>query len=259
MNLPLHDVIDDANVPGLRDAIAPAELFSAPLYERLRPAYRAEMIALKRRRRLALGSCVTVLFENRDTVLYQLHEALRAEGIADPARRAARIGDYDRLVPRPGELTLTLLVDGACPARSARIAEALAASTACLSLSIGHRPIPAEPLDLDQFPDGAVRYLRFVLSPADARRLGRCRPAVHLELQCAGYAAAVRLGRPLRTELVADARSRSEGWSASAGDQALGCVRCRGCIHRHDQGTESRQASTVPSVGSGWSSRAPRQ
>ena len=52
-------------------------------YERVREQARQSIIELKRRRRLAVGDKVTLLFENRDTVIFQIQEMVRAEKIGD--------------------------------------------------------------------------------------------------------------------------------------------------------------------------------
>ncbi|MEA3055964.1 MAG: hypothetical protein QOD30_1396, partial [Actinomycetota bacterium] len=40
-------------------------------YERERDTFRAHVIALKKKRRVAVGPFVTLLFENRDTIRFQ--------------------------------------------------------------------------------------------------------------------------------------------------------------------------------------------
>ena len=50
-------------------------------YEREREAFRAHVIDLKRRRRVPVGPFVTLVFENRDTIRFQIQEMARAEKI----------------------------------------------------------------------------------------------------------------------------------------------------------------------------------
>ena len=50
-------------------------------YERQRNVYRSRIIALKQRRRISLGPLVTLVFENRETLRFQIQEMLRAERI----------------------------------------------------------------------------------------------------------------------------------------------------------------------------------
>ena len=48
-------------------------------YERERSDFRARVIALKKRRRVHLGEFVTLVFENRDTIRFQIQEMARIE------------------------------------------------------------------------------------------------------------------------------------------------------------------------------------
>src|SRR5260370_10932391 len=74
-------------------------------YEKVREAYRARIIALKRNRRVSVGENLTFLFENRDTVLFQIQEMVRTERIVEDARVQEEIDAYRALLPGPGELS----------------------------------------------------------------------------------------------------------------------------------------------------------
>ena len=50
-------------------------------YEKIRAEKKAEVLEIKRRRRIELGTFVTVMFESRDTMWYQIQEMLRAERV----------------------------------------------------------------------------------------------------------------------------------------------------------------------------------
>ena len=74
-------------------------------YEREREEFRAHIIALKKRRRISVGPVVTFVFENRDTMRFQIQEMARAE--TDPHRRRASRPScdiYNPLIPEPGHL-----------------------------------------------------------------------------------------------------------------------------------------------------------
>ena len=51
------------------------EIVDRTLYEAVRPAYRAKVIAHKRKRRVAVGENVTLLFEDRETLRFQVQES----------------------------------------------------------------------------------------------------------------------------------------------------------------------------------------
>ncbi|HEX2055849.1 MAG TPA: DUF3501 family protein [Nitrospiraceae bacterium] len=80
-------------------------------YERQREAFRRRIIDLKRRRRIAIGELVTLVFENRDTIQFQVQEMLRAEHIQDPAKVQDELDVYNALLPGAGELSATLLIE----------------------------------------------------------------------------------------------------------------------------------------------------
>jgi len=52
-------------------------------YEKVRDKFRDNIIAKKKRRRITVGDRVSLVFENRDTVAFQIQEMLRAERISD--------------------------------------------------------------------------------------------------------------------------------------------------------------------------------
>jgi uncharacterized protein DUF3501 len=80
-------------------------------YETLRPLLRPLFIAEKDRRRLSVTDHMTLLFENAQTVWYQVEEMLRTEQISDEAAIRHEIDTYNELLPRPGELSATMLIE----------------------------------------------------------------------------------------------------------------------------------------------------
>jgi hypothetical protein len=80
-------------------------------YEKVRGSLRAEVIALKARRRVAVGDRLSVLFENRQTVLFQIQEMIRAERIVVQDRIQEEIDVYNTMVPGPGELSATMMIE----------------------------------------------------------------------------------------------------------------------------------------------------
>ena len=80
-------------------------------YEKAREAMRARVIALKARRRVVLGNQLSLLFESRDTVVYQIQEMMRTERIVDDAKIQEEIDAYTPLLPTPGELSATLFIE----------------------------------------------------------------------------------------------------------------------------------------------------
>ena len=80
-------------------------------YENVRQKFRAEIIEKKKKRRVSVGDRVSIVFENRDTVIFQIQEMLRAERIADLDKIRDEIAAYNELIPNPGELSATLFLE----------------------------------------------------------------------------------------------------------------------------------------------------
>ena len=80
-------------------------------YEKVREARRAHVIELKRRRRVPVGHHLSFVFENRDTVLFQIQEMCRAERIAADTKVQEEIDVYNALLPGPRELSATLFIE----------------------------------------------------------------------------------------------------------------------------------------------------
>lgn len=87
------------------------DLLSTADYERQREAFRARIIELKRRRRICVGPLITMVFENRDTLRFQIQEMIRVERIFDPAKVQEELDVYNALLPTPDELSATLLIE----------------------------------------------------------------------------------------------------------------------------------------------------
>jgi uncharacterized protein DUF3501 len=88
-----------------------SEIKDLVAYEKARTAMRAGVIEVKKHRRVAVGPNVTVLFENRDTVLFQIQEMARTERIVDDAKLQDEVDVYNALVPDAGELSATLFIE----------------------------------------------------------------------------------------------------------------------------------------------------
>lgn len=99
------------------NAVHRNELLSLEQYERLRPLLRPLFIAEKDRRRLELGEHLTLLFENTQTVWYQVQEILRSEKIAAEAEIGHELDTYNEILPGPNQLSATLLIQYGDPAQ----------------------------------------------------------------------------------------------------------------------------------------------
>jgi hypothetical protein len=80
-------------------------------YETIRQDLRRRIIELKRKRRISLGDRLSLVFENRPTVIFQIQEILRVENISDLDKIRQEIATYNQLIPDSGELSATLFLE----------------------------------------------------------------------------------------------------------------------------------------------------
>lgn len=80
-------------------------------YAAIRPEFRERMTRVKAARRVLVGPYLNFLFENRDTMLYQVQEMIRAESLSTESAIQHEIETYNELVPGPNELKATLLIE----------------------------------------------------------------------------------------------------------------------------------------------------
>lgn len=80
-------------------------------YERERDGFRQHVIALKSRRRVGVGPLITFLFENRDTIRFQIQEMARVERLATDEEIHAELDAYNPLIPEPGQLRATMFIE----------------------------------------------------------------------------------------------------------------------------------------------------
>lgn len=92
-------------------AITQADVIPLEEYERQREKFRSRIIALKQRRRVSVGPLITLVFENRETLRFQIQEMIRVERIFDPAKMQDELDVYNALMPAAGSLSATLLIE----------------------------------------------------------------------------------------------------------------------------------------------------
>ncbi len=149
-------------------------------YERERAEFRQRVIALKKRRRIHVGPIVTVVFENRDTIRFQIQEMARVEKILTDEGIQAELRAYNPLIPEPGHP----VGDPVHRAHHRRAAPRVAArswsaSSAPSSLRLGDgtevRCVVDEDHESQLTRDdvtASVHYIRFELTPAEVEAFG---------------------------------------------------------------------------------------
>lgn len=88
-----------------------SEILDYVTYEEQRDAIRRAAMKAKDERRVHVGKHLTFLFENHDTIRYQILEMTRAERMVREADIAHEIETYNELIGQGGELGCTLLIE----------------------------------------------------------------------------------------------------------------------------------------------------
>jgi hypothetical protein len=174
-------------------------------YERIRSDFRERIIALKKKRRLAVGDKVSLVFENRDTVIFQIQEMMRAERITDLDKIREEIEVYNALIPAANELSATLFLEIEDQSHLREELLKFLGVDEAVFLNVGSARIQA------RFEEGhskedkisAVQYVKF--SFAAESRVAFAGPAeATLAIEHPNYKAEVRLGAETRESLLAD-------------------------------------------------------
>jgi hypothetical protein len=139
-------------------------------YEKIRSDYRKKIIDIKKNRRIALGNRMSILFENRETLIYQIQEMARIERMVDEEKIKAEIEVYNKLVPEENELSATLFFEILDPITvKAALNSLKGIEDGCISLKIGNKYSVFADFDQRQIDfEGlsAVQYLRFKFTSA---------------------------------------------------------------------------------------------
>jgi hypothetical protein len=188
-----------------------SEVLDLVEYEKVREAMRARIIEAKTRRRVSVGDSLTLLFENRDTVLFQIQEMVRVERIVEEDAIAAEVETYNALIPDGGELSATLFIEIPDIARMtqeevrAAVNRFQGLEAGCLSLVVGDHAIPArfEAGRSTEEKMSAVQFLRFSAGAPDRDALrGGAKAA--LRVSHPRYVAEAQVSEALRAEMLRD-------------------------------------------------------
>ena len=176
-------------------------------YELAREQFRRSIIELKKRRRVALGRLMSLVFENRETVRFQIQEMLRVERIVRPDKVQEEIDVYNELLPGSNEVAATLFLEVTDPAQVRPTLDRFIGLD-----EPGHLVLEAGgERSFARFAAGqsredrisAVHYVRFPLSATARVAIGAGGP-VTLSVDHAGYRATATLAAEAVAELSHD-------------------------------------------------------
>jgi hypothetical protein len=181
-------------------------------YEREREAFRAHIIDLKSRRRVHVGPFVTFVFENRDTIRFQIQEMARAEKILSDEGIETELRIYNPLIPEPGNLSTTLFIELTTDEQLREWLPKLVGIERAVELRVGPG---AEAIACTVDPDhdkqltrdeitASVHYVGFALTPAQVEAFAT--GPVALAVTHPAYEHVLELTEGTRVELLGDLR-----------------------------------------------------
>ena len=182
------------------------EILDIAAYERIREDFLRRTIELKRPRRVHVGESLCFIFENRDTVLFQIQEMTRAERTVDEEAIAEEVAVYNELIPGADELSATLMIEIPDAGSIRPELDRLIGIDEHVHLDIGDASVRAT-FDEKQFEEdriAAVQYIRFPLGPELAVRFRDPDVPVELRVDHPSYAGKTTIAGETRASLSAD-------------------------------------------------------
>lgn len=153
-------------------------------YAAVREEFRRSVLSQKDQRRIHVGESLTFLFENHDTILYQIQEMIRAENITGEAEIRHEIDTYNELLGDRGELGCTLLIEIDDAAKRTELLSRWKdlPGTLYLETQNGTRVSASfDPRQVGEDRISSVHYLKFRLGDQVPLKLGCSHPEIAAE------------------------------------------------------------------------------
>lgn len=176
-------------------------------YEKIRPDFRRFIIELKKIRRVPVGDILSFVFENRDTVIYQIQEMMRAERMVDEEKIQQEIDVYNELIPAKGQLSATMFIEIDDLERLRETLPRLVDIEKAVYLRIGaEHDIHGEyePGRSKADTTSTVHYLKFTLTPEQIAAFQDEANDAYLEVRHPRYRARAKLEGQTRQSLIED-------------------------------------------------------
>ncbi|HEX9640093.1 MAG TPA: DUF3501 family protein [Candidatus Krumholzibacteria bacterium] len=183
-------------------------LMSLERYARERPQFRARVMEHKKKRTVALGEHVVLIFEDELTIRYQIQEMLRAERIFEEEGIQGELDAYAPLIPDGANWKATMMIEFPdVEDRRRMLAKLIGVEDRVWVEVAGHDRLYAiadEDLERETAEKtSSVHFLRFELTPAMVSAL-KAGAAVTMGIDHPAYSASVKVTQAVRDSLVGD-------------------------------------------------------
>jgi hypothetical protein len=182
------------------------DILGPKFYAPIRDDFRRRVMELKKHRRVSVGDRVTLVFENRDTLRFQIEEMLRAESITSDEGIQAELDVYNTLMPDERSLSATLFLEIPRDEDAKHALHRFIGIDEHVVLRIGEHAVRAafEPGRQEADRISAVQYTRYPLDEAALRALRTPGTPLVLEIDHPSYRHSQPLGEEMRASLAAD-------------------------------------------------------
>ncbi len=158
------------------DKLRRGDLFSLEEYAGRRKAFRENVMRHKQNRQIAIGPNVTLMFEDRLTIQYQIQEMLRIEKTFEAEGINEELQVYNPLIPDGCNWKATMMVEFEDPSeRAEQLARLVGIENAVWMGIVGEKQVYAiADEDLERATEtktSAVHFLRFELDQTMISRL----------------------------------------------------------------------------------------
>jgi len=188
--------------------ITPADLLPDVEFAQRRKAWRAELLPLKRLRRVELGPYCTFYFESYDTMLFQVQEMLLIEK-GGAAQVPDELEAYNPLIPNGSELVATVMFEIDEPVRREAVLSRLGGVEDEFFVQVGGERVRAVAEgDVERTrEDGKTSSVHFLRFPLKAEHIAKFRdPGTEILIGCSHerYSHLAGLSPASRAELARD-------------------------------------------------------
>ncbi len=188
--------------------LSPSDILGKDAYEQARPDFRRRVMLQKDRRRVLVGEHMTFIFENRDTMLYQVQEMLRAEGSwLRPGAIEEELEAYNTLIQQKGELSATMMIEYASADERALMLPQFVRIDQHVKLQIGDAAPVLAVFDrgqIDEHKVSSVQYVKWYLSVEERHLIAQDGTVVRLVIDHPAYAAQAVFSEDTRKAIMHD-------------------------------------------------------
>ena len=185
------------------------DLYSLEQYSAHRPDYKRRAVEHRKRRQIKIGNNMTLHFEDRVTVQYQIQEMLLIERTFSPQGIQDELDAYNPLIPTGTNLKATLTIEYSDPQiRQQQLSRLRGVEDRVYIQVEGHSPVYAiADEDLDRSTDektAAVHFLRFELTEDMVKALNESQTGLTVGVDHDNYSHSTPIHTGTINSLIAD-------------------------------------------------------